>query len=1387
MRKITLLLLSLALITQVSAQRIFVKSDASGSGDGSSWDDAYTDLIDALAGAVANDTIFVASGIYYPASTNRDIAFTLVEGVKLFGGFSGVETTFDASTIENRDFEANETVLSGDLDGVSGLGNKEDNSYRVVEAINLSSATEIDGFTIRDGFANGGSDNSKGAGLFISTSSIVMNNLMIHDNEASANGGGIYIGEGSYISLTNSSIYNNIAYYGGGIQLWNSSSFISDCYIYQNEIESMGGGIYNYVHYTTPGDTVTGTTIINTTITENVSTDIMNGGGGIYNWCYDNNLTIINCIIYDNEANFSVIENRDIETFPEESYAYPYISYSLIGGSGGSDSWNTSSGIDNGNNIDEDPLFVKADEHDFRIFTGSPAAGSGDATYGTNIGAYQEAEIPLPVISVTESINNFGSVATGVSSSEQSFTVEGSDLLGDLVVTAPDGFELSLVSEDYSGETDIITLTPSPAGTVSETTIYLRFRPINTIEYSGYVSINSMQTTPYEISVSGTGFEYIDPSWNVVYVKLGAVGDSTGSSWDNAYPTIYMAMDSVASRTIVYVAQGTYREKYLNVWEDSLKIYGSLEGTETDIDTDKLATRDFDAHATIISVDINGDDGSDFTNMDDNLSRCFTIDTKANITFDGFILEGGKANAYSVFDKTGGGLRIEYSDLVTINNCIFRNNYAPYNAGAIDVSVSDDVTISNCLIYNNKGNNYGGGLRTYESTVSLVNTTITKNYCPNSESGAIANFDSELEVINAIITNNYSYTGLDMEGNHIYNNSTLTFEYSLIENSGGSEAWNEEFGTDLGNNIETDPWFVNVLEDDYQLFDISPALGSGNIVYGENMGYYQGEGIVSGTLLLIDKEYYEGGTQDLFTYGPEEYFTVSGTGLTADIIVTAPDQVQISLVKGEYTPGEQSIILTAASGKVDATRIYFKYAPTEVGEFEDSIMVSSSELEKYINTTGTCTMPTDPLMVLSADTLKFGEILLGVPSVEQSFTVAGVNLTDNLRAWPQPGFELSLTSGDFSSGTEALVIPTDGGTLEPTEIFVRFNPSEAGEYNVSQYVQTSGGGAVTMEKVILTGSCVTSTDPILSVQPTSLAFGDVYMGSSSEEQQIQVAGFNLSEDITITIPDGFEITNTSGSYTAGITELTLAVTDGTLAATTLYARYTPETPSTDNGQFVFTSGDLTERVMVSGTGMVNYSPHLTVSPPEINFGTIDVGSSSSELTIDFSGFNLSDDVEIEAPAGFEITLTSGGYSGNTGSITYPISASTLSQTTVYIRFTPTDIGAYSGSVVISSGEATETVPVTGTGAEEGQILSNTALAESTNINVFPNPVSDKLYITSNQLSDIQGISLLNAQGSLIDHPNSENTELDFSTLPAGIYFLRVELKHSVEVIRVIKK
>jgi hypothetical protein len=110
----------------------------------------------------------------------------------------------------------------------------------------------------------------------------------------------------------------------------------------------------------------------------------------------------------------------------------------------------------------------------------------------------------------TTSLPDFGGLAVGSTSAVKSFSVSATSLNGPLVITPPVGFEIRTGATAFA--CCAITLTPDANGTVSATTIDVRFAPLAAQVYSAQVALTTSGLPEQDVAVSGTGTTPIYPA-----------------------------------------------------------------------------------------------------------------------------------------------------------------------------------------------------------------------------------------------------------------------------------------------------------------------------------------------------------------------------------------------------------------------------------------------------------------------------------------------------------------------------------------------------------------------------------------------------------------------------------------------------------------------------------------------------------------------------------------------------------------------------------------------------------------------------------------------------------------------------------------------------------
>jgi predicted outer membrane repeat protein len=514
---------------------LYVKKNATGANDGTSWVNAFTSLQSALEASENGDQIWVAAGTYIPSKDDagnatpanpRKKAFILKNGVKLYGGFSGIET----STGE-RNWRSNQTILSGDINGndLPNLANMSDNCYHVVGVDRPDSPTVLDGVTVK----GGNSDN----GIF--------EDVFLGQQFGFLYGGGIFTVNGSNFTLSNSIVSGNVAYHGGGLLARGTSPSVINCVFTGNKANRAGGAIFF--------ENSSAESIINNTVIENnTATEF---GGAIFNrntTALLTNNTIVNnraqtngSAIYNENPSSSIIQNTIVwgntggVTIFNQTGAAASVHYSLIQG-----------GFAGTANVDQDPLFVASADPNgpddiwmttddgFSLLTGSPAseAGSNAAIVaGTTTDITGDARIIGAKVNIGayERVKQVASVS------------------------------LSNTMATYDGAAHYVTVTTNPVG-LAHTVTYkkggLTETPVNAGDYDVFVVI-----TDPDYAGSAAGLLKINKANQTVTLhepETTYVGDifeieaSTTSGLDLSFWTSNESVATIEGNTVTLVGEG---------------------------------------------------------------------------------------------------------------------------------------------------------------------------------------------------------------------------------------------------------------------------------------------------------------------------------------------------------------------------------------------------------------------------------------------------------------------------------------------------------------------------------------------------------------------------------------------------------------------------------------------------------------------------------------------------------------------------------------------------------------------------------------------------------------------------------------------------------------
>lgn len=740
-----------------------------------------------------------------------------------------------------------------------------------------------------------------------------------------------------------------------------------------------------------------------------------------------------------------------------------------------------------------------------------------------------------PSIGATPSSLNLPGTTVGAGGAVTNFSASGANLIGDITVSVP-GPDFIISTNSSSGFAGSLVLTNS-GGVVAATPIFVRLSGASAGAFSNNISLASSNAATRTVALSGTVSPPVGPSL-------------------------------VASPTAL----------------TNLAAYSNAPGG-----------------AQTVAVSVQG--GS------------LTNDITASVAGQGFEVAQSGAGVFGAqaFLPPGGGdllVRIAQSNVV--------GPVGPANLALVSGSISNSVALSGARL---SGAGITPGLTTFDSNLTL---------------GASSQFDFALNA-NASVVRGTNFSGVNVGGNLTVNAGAV---FNIVLNGTGS-------ATDFANAFWQSPqsWQVFVVTGstagNFAIGAVSPdSTGKVSAAYGTFSLRTDAGGdvyldwtpsgpavptvLVNRTSLLLPGTF----APDA---GASTNFTASGANLLGDITVTANDAANFAVSTNASNGFAASLVLSNNSGSVATTPVYVRLTGTNIGPFTNTVSIASSNaVTRTVTVSGTVTDPNAPSISVNPSALSAFTTTQGIASAAQSFVVTGGKLTNAVVITPPAGFAISTNGTAFS--TEPLTIPL-AQFVSPTTVSVRLTGAAQGGPSGNVTVASSGA---TTQNVAVSGTVNPAPPQVLALTGTLTGFSTV-QGVPSAAQQVTVRGSNLLTDVTVAAPANLEFsTNSAAGYGPS---LVLPVAGGALS-NTVFVRI-PDSAAVGGpvtNTITASSGTATPSTLAAVTTVTTNTNAFIVAKPSMlsGFATME-NSPSTNQTFVASGTNLTANLNIAAPSGYEIS------------------------------------------------------------------------------------------------------------------------------------------------------
>lgn len=776
----------------------YVKQTATGTTTGGSWANASADIQAMINASASGDTIWVAKGTYKPnrradatgiiTTGDRNDAFVLKSGIKIYGGFAGAEISLAQRTTTI--IAANPSILSGDLGGNDGIGftNNAENAWHVVISAGDVGTATLDGFTIRGGNTTGNPDITVysqhiyffGGGVACQGSSPTLANLILKENYGQYGGG---IGcQNSSPSISNTTFTTDSARDGGAIYLSATSlPTLANVLVAYNMATDNGGSMF--VEFSSVP------VLINSTISGNTTTATGAGVGNIY--LDGGGIKIYNSIVYANNKDFYTVNSPVLD-----------IKNSMV---------QANADLTNGN-ISSTPGFVSSATGNYRLQACSPGINTGSnaaipagitTDLDGNLRQYNSSTVDMGAYEYQGT-----AVAIAITAQSATHFCPG----GSVTMVAP-------VADSYLWAPGGQTTTSIVANTTGSYSVAIA----NATGCSGTTAAMAVTANP-------------PTNW---YVDSSVATSGNGMSWATAYKELRDALAARPGCAIINIAKGTYKPTSNNDRDSAFTLlYGNMKmlgGYPSGGGT---------RNPTANPVYLDGNIGNTAVSTDNSYHVMVIAGVDAttdSLVLDGFTLRNGYANGggskkYNgkvIAANSGGGLvtgKNYGSAKWVVRQCSFVNNYCLYYGGGMYNDTSD-ASITNCTFSGNHGT-LGGGMYNIHASPKVNNSSFIGN--SGWDGGGVYNTSSNSFPVftNVTITGNSTYDN----GGGMANDDYAVISLTNVTISGNTAGYGGGGMANLG----------NTLISAYNVIASGNTADFGGGLYGETTSFNFYNSLISG-------------------------------------------------------------------------------------------------------------------------------------------------------------------------------------------------------------------------------------------------------------------------------------------------------------------------------------------------------------------------------------------------------------------------------------------------------------------------------------------------------------------------------------------------------------